>query len=191
MRSKVKLISLTALFAALILVATAYAKVPLVLGYVHLGDVFIVIACFMLPPPVAVCVAAIGSMLADLLAGFVLYMPITFLAKGLMALIFSLFYYKKFKLWRVPVGVIVGSVVMVGLYFVFEMIYYGFPAALANLPMQFIQPAVSLPVGSLISFVLSKISYINSLKSEISIKKGQKSKDDGDENDPKSAKREP
>lgn len=191
MRSKVKIVSSAALFTALIMVATAYVKMPIAVGYVHAGDVFIVLGAFMLPVPVAAGVAALGSMLADLLSGYVMYMPVTFVAKGLMSLIFSLFFYKKFNLLRVVVGAAIGSVVMVAAYFAFESFYYGLPVATANLPAQFIQPANAVPVGSLISYALSKIGYINNLKTEIALKKPKKNSRDANENAQNSTQREP
>lgn len=170
MKKNLKSLSLTALFAALILVATAYLKIPIALGYVHLGDVFIVIACFMLPLPMAAGVAAVGSMLADLIAGYVIYMPVTFFAKGVMAITASLIYYKKFKLWKAAVGSLAGSLIMVFGYFLFEGFMYGFPVAAANIPAQLLQPLVAVPVGSAICVALSKIRYVAALKEEIAIK---------------------
>lgn len=191
MRSKAKIVSLSALFAALIMVATAYIKVPITVGYVHLGDIFIVMAAFVLPAPIAVGVAAIGSMLADLIAGYVVYMPVTFVAKGVMALVFSLFYYKKFRPLRVIVGSLTGSLIMVACYFVFEIFYYGMPVAVANLPLQLIQPAIAVPVGSVITFALSKIGYINGLKEEIAFKKKIKNESESLKNDKNQPDREP
>lgn len=170
MNKNLKSLSLTALFAALILVATAYLKIPIALGYVHLGDVFIVIGCFMLPVPMAVGVAALGSMLADLIAGYVVYMPVTFFAKGVMALAASLIYYKKFRIWKAVLGSLAGSLIMVFAYFIFEGFMYGFPVAAANIPAQLLQPLVAVPVGNAICAALSKIRYVAALKEEISIK---------------------
>ncbi len=165
----IKTFSLTALFAALILVATAYLKIPIALGYVHLGDVFIVTACFMLPLPMAAGVAAVGSMLADLIAGYVIYMPVSFFAKGVMAVLASLVYYKKFTWLKAVVGSLAGSAAMILAYFFFEGFMYGFPVAAANLPAQFLQPLIAVPAGSAICFALSKIGYVTALKEEISI----------------------
>ena len=178
----VKTLALTALFAALILVATSYLRIPIALGYVHLGDIFIVVACYMLPVPFAVGVAAVGSALADLIAGYVVYIPVTFFAKGIMALIASLVFYKRFKLWKVIVGSLAGSLAMVFIYFIFEGFMYGFPVAAANIPQQLLQPLAAVPVGSAICVALSKIRYVVSLKEEIAIKYPSKRASKGSDN---------
>ncbi|MBQ8177937.1 MAG: ECF transporter S component [Clostridia bacterium] len=178
--SNVKRITITALFTAVIFITTSFIKFPIAFGYVHLGDVFIMLASFMLPPFYAVIAAAIGSMFADLLAGFVIYMPITFFAKGVMALIVSVIFYKKNTLPRFLLGALVSSVVMVLSYFVFEGFVYGWAPAIANLPMQFIQPAVAIIVGGIMIFALKKAPFILHLRDEIAPKAHQKSSVNGE-----------
>ena len=168
--TKAKRITITALFTAIIFVTTSFIKFPISLGYVHVGDVFILLGSFMLPLPFIVLASAIGSMLADLLAGYVIYMPITFLAKGLMALIASLLFYKKTTILRYVIGALVSSLVMVCCYFVFEGFVYGWGMAIANLPMQFIQPAIAIVLGGIMIVSCNRISYFNNLKDEIMLK---------------------
>lgn len=161
MRNNVKKISITALFTAMILVATAYIKLPIAIGYVHAGDIFIILSCFFLPMYLAVPCVAVSSMLADLLAGYVPYMLITLFAKGGLAFFCRLgLYEKQPKLWKMIVFPTVGSLIMVSAYFVFEGFYYGWAAAIANLPAQFIQPAIALPVAIIGIFAFSKIQYL-------------------------------
>lgn len=167
MNKHLKTMSLTALFAALILVSTAYAKIPIGFGYVHVGDIFIMTGAFFLPPVYAVLSAAIGSMLADLIAGYVIYMPVTFFVKGLTALVCGLFYYKKFKFLRLLLGTLAASAVMLAGYFVFEGFYYGWAGAVGNIPLSLLQPAVSVPAAVALTLALSKISYLNELKKEM------------------------
>lgn len=166
MTKNVKRISITALFAALILLATAYLKVPISIGYVHAGDIFIILCCFFLPLYLSVPCVAIASMLADLLAGFVPYMPITFIAKAILA-VFCYFGLrgKSLKLWKMIAFPSIGSVLMIAIYFLFEGLYYGFAAAIANLPAQFIQPAVALPVAITAIFAFTKIPYLMNFRS--------------------------
>lgn len=166
----VKRITLTALFTAVIFVTTSFIKFPITLGYVHVGDVFILLASYILPLPFAVISASIGSMLADLLAGYVIYMPITFVAKGLMALIASLFFYKETKVARYVIGALVSSLVMVICYFIFEGFVYGWGMAIANLPMQFIQPAIAIVLGGVMTFTFNKIPFFVNVKKEIALK---------------------
>ena len=86
------LIVLSALFAALIMVVTAYVlHIPTGLneGYIHLGDTMIYIAASMLPLPYAMAAAAVGGALADILSGSLLWAPFTAVIKALMVLPFT------------------------------------------------------------------------------------------------------
>jgi len=86
-----KNMTFSALFAAVIFVATAYLpRIPLgALGYVHPGDAFIYIASSFLPFPYASIAAGIGGALADLATGYTFYIPFTFAVKFCLALMFS------------------------------------------------------------------------------------------------------
>lgn len=77
-------IALCGMMAAIIFVATYFLKIPLNFGYIHLGDGFILLSASVLGWPAAVA-AALGSMLADLFAGYTLYMLPTFVIKGAVA----------------------------------------------------------------------------------------------------------
>ena len=188
MNKHLKTMSLTALFAALILVSTAYAKIPIGFGYVHVGDIFVMTGAFFLPPVYAVLSAAIGSMLADLIAGYVIYMPVTFFVNGLMAFICCLSYYKNFKFVRLLAGTVAASVVMLAGYFVFEGFYYGWAGAIGNIPLSLIQPAVSVPCAVLLTLALSRIPYLAELKEEIAPRKKAHAVDpDSEENARKDA----
>ena len=138
------------------------------------GDIFIIIGAFTLPMGYSVVAAALGGMLADLLSGYAIYIPITLVAKGLMALVCSLAFYKDgVKVYRFILGAIGASLLMVLTYFIFEGIYYGWGAAVANLPAQIIQPAITVPIGLVMIFALKKVKYFNVLKEKVSFKRNK------------------
>ena len=56
-----KKIVLTALFTALTAVATMFIRIPLFIGYVNLGDVFVLLAVFVLGPILGTMAGAIHS----------------------------------------------------------------------------------------------------------------------------------
>jgi uncharacterized repeat protein (TIGR04002 family) len=86
---KVKILVLTAMFAAVIFVFTAYIfHIPFLTGYLHFGDTFIFLAASMLPTPYAIGASVIGAGLSDLLT-FPIWVGPTILIKGMMALVFS------------------------------------------------------------------------------------------------------
>ena len=84
-------ICFTAMFAALICVATMIIRIPSPLGgYINFGDTFIILAAWLLGPAWGFVAGGIGSALADLFAGYAVYVPGTFVIKGLIAVIAAL-----------------------------------------------------------------------------------------------------
>lgn len=87
----VRRITVTAVFAALITLMTAYIfHIPTGMnnGYIHLGDAMIYLAAALLPMPYACAAGAIGGGLADLLTAPV-WAPATVIIKMLICLPFS------------------------------------------------------------------------------------------------------
>lgn len=81
----------TAMFAALICVATMIIRIPSPLGgYINFGDTFIILAGWIMGPVYGFAAGGIGSALADLFAGYVAYIPGTFVIKGIIAVIAAL-----------------------------------------------------------------------------------------------------
>lgn len=89
-RSKLHLLTLTALFAAAITVTTAYLlHIPIPTGgYVHLGDTLIYLGACLLPVPWAAAAAAVGAGLADLLTAPMWVLP-TLVIKAAIVLFFT------------------------------------------------------------------------------------------------------
>ena len=89
----IKKITFTALLAALCYVATVIIQIPSPMqGYLNLGDCFVLLAGWLLGPIYGGLGAGIGSMLGDLLTGYGIYAPATFLIKALMAVVASLLF---------------------------------------------------------------------------------------------------
>lgn len=88
--SKLRLLTLTALFAAAIAVTTAYLfHIPIPTGgYIHLGDTLIYLGACLLPLPWAAAAAAVGAGLADLLTAPMWVLP-TLVIKAAVALFFT------------------------------------------------------------------------------------------------------
>ena len=75
----------TALMTALVFAATYLPHIPIPLGYAHLGDAVIFLLALFAPRRAALLAACIGSALADLLGGFVLWVLPTLIIKFVMA----------------------------------------------------------------------------------------------------------
>ena len=77
-----------ALMAALTTVATMIIRIPTpTQGYIHLGDGMVLLCGVLLGPGMGALAAGIGSMLSDLFAGYMSYVPGTFVIKALTALV--------------------------------------------------------------------------------------------------------
>ena len=80
---------LAALFAALTYVATNIIRVPIPAtdGYINLGDCVVLLGAFLLGPVYGAAAGGIGSALADIISGYAVFAPGTFVIKALIAVI--------------------------------------------------------------------------------------------------------
>ena len=161
MNTKTKKLVLAALMAALACVATMIIKIPSPLkGYINLGDCIVLVAGWMLSPAYGFLAAGIGSALADVFAGYMTYVPATFIIKGLMAVIahygFKLLHKKAGNLPARIVSGIVAEVVMVLGYFVFEGFLYGFAPSAVNIPANSVQGIAGIIIGVTLMKVFEK-----------------------------------
>ena len=166
MKSNTKKIVMAALMAALACVATMIIKVPSPLkGYLNLGDCVVLTAGWMLSPIYGFLAAGLGSALADLFSGYVVYAPATFLIKGCMALIaYFGFRILHKKVSDLPSRIISGTaaeMLMILGYFVFEGCMYGFGPSVVNIPANAVQGIAGLIIGIILTkvFVKSKIHF--------------------------------
>ena len=144
LKNKTKKIVISALMAALTLVATIVIKIPTPMqGYIHLGDALVLVCGWLLGPVYGFCAAAIGSAMADILSGYMIYAPATFVIKGLVALVGLLLYIpfaKRTKsIFALIISAFCAELVMVGMYYIYEGILYGFIPSLVNIPANLIQ----------------------------------------------------
>lgn len=88
---------LTAVFMALICIATMVVQIPIPLGYAHLGDCMILLATYLLGPIASMIASGIGSAMADILTGYAIWAIPTLLIKGIMPWVAFCFFHKKSK----------------------------------------------------------------------------------------------
>lgn len=156
-----KKIVLTSMLAALCCVATMIIKIPSPLkGYINLGDCVVLLSGFLLPPMYGFLAAGIGSALADLFSGYIVYAAATFVIKGLMALVayFGVKALRK-KIGILPSRIISGiaaEIVMILGYFVFEGCMYGFISSIVNIPANAVQGAAGLILGIILIKIFEK-----------------------------------
>lgn len=161
MKNTTQKIVMAALLAALCCVATMLIRIPSPFrGYINLGDCIVLLSGFLLPPVYGFLAAGIGSALADLFAGYVVYAPVTFVIKGIMALVayfgVKLLSKKLTDLLSKILAGIVAELVMVAGYFVFEGCLYGFIPSAVNILPNAVQGAVSLILGIFLVKIFEK-----------------------------------
>jgi uncharacterized membrane protein len=155
---KIQKISLTAIFTALVFCATYFIAIPMpAFGYVNVGDAFVLLSVWFLGPIGFIC-AGVGSALADLLLGYAIYAPATFVIKALMA-IASFFIFKALKIFKnntlkFIISSLVAELIMVLGYFLFEGILYGFAPSALNIPFNLVQGALSLAISNIVINIL-------------------------------------
>lgn len=161
MHKTTKTIVMAALLTALACIATMVIKIPSPLkGYLNLGDCMVLAAGWILSPVYGFFAAGLGTALADVFSGYVIYAPATFVIKGLMALIachgFKLLHARLGSLSARIISGIAAEVMMVLGYFVFEGFLYGFAPSVVNIPANGVQGAAGVIVGVLLMKALEK-----------------------------------
>ncbi len=145
---RTQLLTLTAGYAALIYVFTAFLHIPHWTGYVHVGDGILFLAASMLPPGYAAAAGVIGAGLADILSGYAIWAPGTVIIKSLTAFCFTA--KAKGILCRRNYAALLPSLLLcAGGYYLYESLITGNMAA----------PLAGIP-GYLIQTVLSALLYI-------------------------------
>jgi len=166
-------IVISALFAALVCVATMLVQIPITAtgGYANLGDGVVLVCAFLLHPFYAVLAAGIGSLLADLLAGFAVYAPATLVIKACVALIASLIYNRFGRgkgrgrmIAAMIISAVLAEALMVLGYFFYEAVILGMGwAAAAGIVGNVMQGVAGIIAASIITPVLSASKEVSEL----------------------------
>ena len=157
-RKPLQIMVMTALFAALITVFTAYiGHIPLpgTEGYIHFADALIFLAACLLPGPYAAAAGALGAGLADILTAPAYAIP-TAMIKICLALCFSA---KREKILcaRNWLALLPAAAITLGGYFLVEkVIKYTWQAALLTLPANLAQVIGSAALFVLLGFAMDK-----------------------------------
>ena len=149
--SNTVVIAMIGIFGALICVLTMVIQIPIPAtgGYINIGDLAVMITGLLFGPVIGGIAGGVGSMLADLLSGYVIYAPATLIIKGLEGFVIGIIAnprknYKKLT-YRDPIAVVVGGFIIVSGYFIYESLLYGPAVALVEIPgniFQFIFGAI-------------------------------------------------
>jgi len=177
---KTKKLILTALMAAITCIGTMIIKVPTPTnGYIHPGDGFVLLSGLLLGPIYGSLAAGIGSALSDLIGGYFVYVPATFIIKAATALVACLIFSGITKLLAkqkqtaakdmvalITAGIF-GETVMVLGYFIFEIfmlaianqtsIQAGIISAIAGVIPNIIQAVFGIIIATVLHPILKKL----------------------------------
>lgn len=160
---KVKMMAMTALFIAMGYAATSVLIVPAPGGgYLNLGDTVVLLGAYLLGPVYGAAAGGMGPALADLLAGYGIYVPATLVIKALMGFTAALLYkVLRKKNWALIVCGVAAEAIMVAGYCLFEACLAGnIVAGLVGIPANLVQAAFGIVASSLLTMALRKSRYV-------------------------------
>lgn len=163
---KINSVVRTALFIALTFIFTLISVPNGLNGYTNFGDAIILVSTAFLGPVAAFFVGGVGSALADLSLGYFLYIPASFLIKGLIPVIFILISKPLIKKIRSKRAVKIFSALLaelfmvIGYYIFSALIFSSFTAPLISLPSDMIQAAIGITAYIIISEILEKLKVV-------------------------------
>lgn len=176
MNSRLKKIVTAALFAALACVATMAIRIPTpgTSGYIHPGDAIVILSGVVLGPGWGLLAAGIGSAMADLLGGYFIYVPITFVIKGAVAFASGTVYQKignteKSRYAAVILGGVCDIILVAAGYFICEVMLYGAAAAAASVPANIVQGIGGLVMGVVLYPILLAVPDIRRTANEAKV----------------------
>lgn len=157
---KTRRLVISALFAAMECLAALFIRLPSPLGgYLNAGDALVLPMALLLGPAMGGLAAALGAAGADLLSGFAVYAPASFVLRVLMVSLAALLLRACRR--RPPLGAILGGLcaeaVMVFGYFAYNALVLGYgTGALAAVPGDCMQGVFGLIAGTLLTGVLRR-----------------------------------
>ena len=86
-KNQIRELTFIALFAAMTYIAGSIVKIPSVGGFVHIGDCMVFVSAYILGSRRGAIASGIGMLLVDVLGGYMVWAPFTFVIKFLMAFI--------------------------------------------------------------------------------------------------------
>ena len=161
----------TAMVTAMVMIATTFFKIPNAMGYIHLGDGFVLLAAIILPKKYACFAGGVGAGLADIYGGYAVWAPWTLVIKIVMVLIVQLFFdflmkrasNGKYiaKIAGIPFAELFAYVLAVlwtvsGYYIAQGFISGNWAAPIADVPGNVLQAAVGSVIAILVSVALGK-----------------------------------
>ncbi|MDZ7849584.1 MAG: ECF transporter S component [Halodesulfurarchaeum sp.] len=145
-------VAFSAVIGAAVAVATLFTRIPVGIGYLNFGEVFIYTGAFLFGGTVGGLAGGIGAAAADVISGYVFFAPVTLVAKGIEGYVVG--EVAGDSLRSKAIAVALGAPFMIVAYVLAVAYLEGLPLALAKeLPVDILQAVV----GFAIAVPLSKL----------------------------------
>lgn len=164
---KTKDLILTSLLISLVFVATFFINIRLPIaangGLVHLGSGMLFIVAILFGPKKGAMAGAFGMALFDILSGWTLWAPFTFITRGLQGYIVGKIAFSNGKNGQSIVynfvAILVSIPFMLGGYYICERVLYGnWIIPFASIPGNIVQNSVGLVIAIPVCIALKKLS---------------------------------
>ncbi|KAA9021996.1 ECF transporter S component [Niallia endozanthoxylica] len=161
---------LTSMLVALVFVSTVFLNIKLPItangGLVHLGTAMLFIASILFGPKKGALAGAIGMGLFDMVGGWLVWAPITIVARGLQGYLVGKIAWSKGRngnsIGMNITAAIVSMPFMIAVYYIGEGILYGnWVAPLASIPGDIVQNVLGLLIAIPVCAALKKVPYFN------------------------------
>ncbi|HOB30107.1 MAG TPA: ECF transporter S component [Bacillota bacterium] len=144
------------LVTSIVLVSTMFLKLPTATGYVHLGDGVIYAVSLALGPLYGIVAGALGSALADVLGGYVIWAPWTLVIKGVAGYLVAKLGHKKDRKNQILAMVVASAWIIAG-YAIGTAVIYSPMAVLAESLGNVVQTGSGIIIGAILTPILERI----------------------------------
>jgi uncharacterized membrane protein len=157
MNEQIKKLAFLGLFMGLLVIATSVLRfpVPTFNLYFNLGESVIYLVALIYGGPTGALIGGVGSALSDLIAGYPVWAPITFVIKGLEGFIVGSVAQKA----NPYIAVVMGALLMMAGYAAAAGVLYGIGAVPVELAGDFIQVSAGAVIALFLHGRLKNLSF--------------------------------
>lgn len=174
-----KWIAYTAMLTALVIATGFIPYIVTPAGKIYWVDGMVLIAAYLMDPLAAFIAGGIGSLLYDVFASPSMMVP-SLLIHGLQGAVVSALLhfvlpdkFKKYEWLKALAASLAGAVIVVTGYYIYRVIVYGMPTAVASIPRNVLQEAIGIAIAMVICYAttfkaqLKKSHLLPDFKAEV------------------------
>lgn len=167
---KTKDLTISSLLIALVFIATKFINFRLPIsvngGLVHLGNTMLFTIAIVFGKKKGAIAGAFGMGIFDLVSGWLIWAPFTFIIRGVMGYIIGSIAYSNYNkgeklLWNIFAIIVSGIWMILGYYLAEVLIYGNYFSPLTSIPGNIIQIVLGIIIGIPLSEALIKLKIKN------------------------------